>query len=169
MTETPTTRDLSQEPASLEDIRAVGEAVGAMGKRIEARFAEQAQAIADLQGTVSAQRDRLTELRRTAEAAQQEAATATYCANRARETITELQRQLTAAGIRPQRAPDLNDRIVTFLDEHQGLRFTPTSIAENIGSDHKRIAERCTSLSVQGRIVRLAKAGRNPLYTSARS
>ena len=61
---------------------------------------------------------------------------------------------------------DLNDRIVAFLDEHVGLKFSAVSIAENIGEANKRIAERCSTLAGQGRIKRQQEANRHPLYTS---
>jgi hypothetical protein len=58
--------------------------------------------------------------------------------------------------------PDNGDRIVRFLESHPGVKFSPTSVAENLGLD--RADQLCKRLASTGRISVDIKPGRRPLY-----
>lgn len=63
-------------------------------------------------------------------------------------------------------ADALNERIVAFLTSVPGIKFSPTSISENIGADsNARVADRLATMAKNGRVVCHKQEGRRPLYS----
>lgn len=82
------------------------------------------------------------------------------------QTLIELQRRVEALELREPGMPSdkLGDAIVSFLQAHPGLKFNPTSIAENIGADGGKVAEKIRKLARHKLVSVIDREGRNPIY-----
>jgi hypothetical protein len=84
-------------------------------------------------------------------------------------TIEILRADLDKLAAAPKAKDDLNARILAFLAQFPGVKFSPTSVAENLEADNGRVADRLRTLSAQGKVILHQAEGKHPLYSFPKS
>ncbi len=85
----------------------------------------------------------------------------TYLTTEVRELGEELEKLRT----KPKQKDDHSAKIVAFLAQFPGVKFNPTSVAENLGVNNSHTADRLRTLAAQGKITAHTGDGKNPLYS----
>jgi hypothetical protein len=121
---------------------------------VDYRLSQQGEAIEQLKSEIAALRGRFDNV--------------TSLVGLINSTTAELSERLAAledAGKPPTKdRDDLNERIVAFLEEHRGLKFTAISIDENLGGTGKDISDRLKTLVRNNRVRMHSIANRRPFY-----